>query len=142
MEKILWHNLAVLKITEILRTDTEQGLSEEKAVKRQKEFGKNKLQEEKPLSNLRMFLEQLRSPLIYILLIAGIATLIFKEYTDSIVIFSAVFLNSIVGYIQENKASRTLRALKKIVRQEAQIVREGKTEIISSEELVYAMFLS
>ena len=137
MEKILWHSLSATKITEILRTDAEQGLSKEEIEKRQKEFGKNKLEEEKPLSSLRMFLEQLRSPLIYILLIAGSATLIFKEYTDAIVIFSAVFLNSIVGYFQEKKASQTLKELKKIIQQHAQVVRNGKIQVISSKELVY-----
>ena len=137
MEKILWHNLATTKVAEILRTDSEQGLSKEEIISRQKEFGKNKLPEEKPLSNLRMFLEQLRSPLIYILLIAGVATLIFEAYTDTIVIFGAVFLNSIVGYFQEKKASQTLKELKKIVQQHAQVVRGGKTQVVSSEELVY-----
>ena len=137
MEKILWHNLCTTKVAEILRTDTEQGLDQEKIINRQKEFGKNKLQEEKPLSSFRMFLEQLRSPLIYILLIAGSATLIFKEYTDTIVIFSAVLLNSVVGYFQEKKASQTLKELKKIIQQHAQVIRDGKTQIISSEELVY-----
>ncbi|MFH1657392.1 MAG: HAD-IC family P-type ATPase [bacterium] len=137
MEKILWHNLAVTKVAEILRTDIEYGLSEEKIAERQKEFGKNKLEEEKPLSSFRMFLEQLRSPLIYILLIAGMATLIFKEYTDAIVIFGAVFLNSVIGYFQEKKASQTLKELKKIIQQHAQVIREGNTKIINSEELVY-----
>ena len=76
-----------------------------------------------------IFFEQFKSPLVYILVIAGIITLIFKEYTDSVVIMGAVFLDVIVGYFQEKKASKTLEELKKIVTINAQVIREGKKSI-------------
>jgi len=136
MAEIFWHNLSREEVVKILRSDIEKGLDEKEVEIRQKEFGKNKLPEEKPLSRLRIFLEQFRSPLIYILVIAGIITLILRDFTDAIVIFGAVFLNTIVGFIQENKASQTLRALKKVVRHEAEVKREGNLKIIDSTELV------
>ena len=136
MAEFFWHNLEIKEVKKLLRTDIERGLDEKEVEIRQREFGKNKLPEEKPLSSLRIFLEQFRSPLIYILVIAGIITLILKDYTDAIVIFGAVFLNTIVGFIQENKASQTLRALKKVVRHEAEVKREGNLKIIDSTELV------
>lgn len=136
MAEIFWHNLSQEEAVRILRSDIEKGLAEKEVEIRQREFGKNKLPEEKPLSSLRIFLEQFRSPLIYILVIAGIITLILKDYTDAIVIFGAVFLNTTVGFIQENKASQTLRALKKVVRHEAEVKREGNLKIIDSTELV------
>ena len=70
------------------------------------------------------------------MVIAGIITLILGEYTDSIVIFGAVFLNVIVGFVQENKASGALEALKKIVKHEAEVLREGNFKIIDSTEVV------
>jgi len=136
MAEFFWHNLEIKEVKKLLRTDIERGLDEKEVEIRQREFGKNKLPEEKPLSSLRIFLEQFRSPLIYILVIAGIITLILKDYTDAIVIFGAVFLNTTVGFIQENKASQTLRALKKVVRHEAEVKREGNLKIIDSTELV------
>jgi len=136
MAEFFWHNLEIKEVKKLLRTDIERGLDEKEVGIRQREFGKNKLPEEKPLSSLRIFLEQFRSPLIYILVIAGIITLILKDYTDAIVIFGAVFLNTTVGFIQENKASQTLRALKKVVRHEAEVKREGNLKIIDSTELV------
>jgi len=135
MAEIFWHNLSIEEITKLLKTNLEEGLSEDEVKKRQKEFGKNLLPEEKPFSKLKIFLGQFKSPLIYILLIAGIITLILAEYTDAIVIFAAVFLNAIVGFIQENKASQTLKALKKAVKQEAEVLR-GNLRIIDSTELV------
>jgi len=135
VEKI-WHNLSFKEVAKILKTDLKGGLSEEKVKTHQKKFGKNLLPEEKPLSRVRLFLEQFRSPLIYILIIAGLITIILKEYTDSIVIFGAVILNTIIGYFQENKASKTLRELKKIIKIKAEVQREENLKIIDSSELV------
>jgi len=136
MAEIFWHNLGIEEVEKLSRTDIERGLDEKEIRIRQREFGKNLLPEEKPLSRLKIFLEQFRSPLIYILVIAGIITLILKDYTDAIVIFGAVFLNTIVGFLQENKASQTLRALKKVVKHEAEVLREGNLKIVDSTELV------
>ena len=136
MAEIFWHNLEIEEVAKLQRTNLKEGLSEEEVKVRQREFGKNKLPEEKPLSRLRIFFEQFRSPLIYILVIAGIITLILKDYTDAIVIFGAVFLNTIVGFIQENKASQTLRALKRVVKHETEVQRAGNFKIIDSIDLV------
>ena len=136
MSKFFWHNLKIEEIIRILRTDTEKGLSEKEVKLSLKEFGKNILPEEKPLSRLTIFLEQFKSPLIYILLMAGIVMLVLKEIADSIVVFGAVFLNVVVGYFQENKASQTLKELKKVVRYQTEVLRGGNFKIVDSEELV------
>ncbi len=131
-----WHNLSSKKIAKILKTDLIQGLSEKEIEIRQEKEGKNKLPEEKPLLRVKIFLNQFKSPLIYILVFAGIITLILGEWTDTIVIFAAVFLNTIVGYLQENKASNALRELKKVLRVKTKVLREGKQKEIFQEELV------
>jgi len=136
MTQNLWHNLEFEEVAKILRTDIGKGLSEKEVESRQAEFGLNKLPEEKPLSWLKIFLEQFFSPLIYILIMAGIITSIFRLYTDSIVIFGAVIVNTIVGFFQENKASQALRELKKIVKYQSEVLREGNLKLIDFSELV------
>ncbi|MCP6719231.1 MAG: HAD-IC family P-type ATPase, partial [Patescibacteria group bacterium] len=136
MANFLWHNLTLKEIEKILRTDFEKGLSQKEVEFYQREFGKNKLPEGKPLSSLKILLEQFKSPLIYILVIAGFVTLFLREIADSIVIFGAVFLNTIVGYIQENKASKSLEELKKVVKYTATVLREENLKVINSDELV------
>ena len=131
-----WHSISAQKAIELLKSDPEKGLSEKEAKIRQEKLGTNKLPEEKPLSSLFIFLEQFKSPLVYILVIAGIVTFILKEYTDSMVIMLAVFLNTLIGFFQEYKASKTLIKLKKVVKYKALIIREGKKKIIDSENLV------
>jgi Ca2+-transporting ATPase len=131
-----WHNLSWEETVKILSSNSEKGLSEKEVKIRQKQFGLNKLPEEKPLSKLKIFLEQFKSPLIYILVIAGIVTLLLKEYTDAVVIFGAVFLNTIFGFFQENKTSRILSELKKLTKIKAYVIRNGDEKEISQEELI------
>ena len=130
-----WHNLSWEEIIRILNSNSEKGLSEKEVKIRQKEFGFNKLPEEKPLSKLKIFLEQFKSPLIYILVIAGIITLILKDFTDAVVIFGAVFLNTVFGFFQENKTSRILSELKKLAKIKAYVIRNGDEKEINQEEL-------
>jgi len=135
-KEISWHSLSWREAIEKLKTDSKDGLNEKEVKDRREKFGRNLLPEKKPLSKIRIFLQQFKSPLIYILVIAGIVVLFFKEFTDAIVIFGAVFLNTIVGFFQENKAGDALRKLKKIAKITAQVVRQGNTKVIDSEELV------
>ncbi|MFH1643200.1 MAG: HAD-IC family P-type ATPase, partial [Patescibacteria group bacterium] len=79
---------------------------------------------------------QFKSPLIYILIISGFITLFLKEYTDSIVIFGSAILNTIVGFIQENKASNALKKIKKIAQTTALVLRDGNPKVIDAKELV------
>ena len=137
MEKeIAWHNISWKEVVKKLGSDSKHGLKEKRIKIHQEKFGRNLLPEEKPLPKLKIFLEQFKSPLIYILLIAGIVVLIFKELTDAVVIFGAVLLNTVVGFFQENKASQALSKLKKIVRITAEVIREGNEKIVDSSELV------
>lgn len=130
-----WHNFSIEKTFRELKARP-SGLNEKEAEARTKKFGLNKLPKEKPFSKLRLFLEQFKSPLIYILLIAGIVTLILGEYTDTMVIFGAVLLNTLVGYLQESKASQALKKLKKVLRIKVIVFRQGEEREISQGKLV------
>jgi len=145
MAEIFWHNLEIGEVEKILRTDIENGLTEKEVEIRQREFGKNLFPEEKPLSGLKLFFEQFKSPLIYILVIAGLVAFFFPrkensgilaKYSDSIIIFGAVFLNTIIGFFQENKTSKILSELKKLVKIKAYVIREGNEKEIDQTELV------
>ena len=134
--KTVWHSIAIKDVTQKLNSNPLKGLSDKEVVKRLKSSGENVLPKDAPLTKVMILLGQFKSPLIYILVIAGIVVLFFKEYTDAIVIFGAVFLNIIVGYIQENKASDALEKLKKIVKISASVIRNGQKKIIDSSLLV------
>ena len=73
------------------------GLPSKEAEKRQKEYGKNVLPEKPPPPSLSIFFSQFRNPLVYVLLVAGIVTFFLGDYSDTLIIFFVVLVNSILG---------------------------------------------
>ena len=136
MAEIFWHNLELKEVEKLLRTDIEMGLVEKEVAIRQREFGKNKLPKEKPPSKLSIFLVQFKSILIFILIVAGFFTLIYQKYTDTVAIFLIVLINALIGFYQEYRASKILEELKKILKIEAKVKRDGSPKILDSTELV------
>ncbi len=130
-----WYQLGIKEIFQKLGS-SENGLSESEAQQRLAQYGPNKLAEEEKVSRLAILLHQFTSPLIYILLVAGVVTLFLQEYIDSGVIFAVVILNAVIGYMQEYKAEESVRALKKMVVSKAKVLREGHEKEIRSEDLV------
>lgn len=136
MTQPIWHSISREEAVKILNTHQDNGLSREEALRRQIKFGKNLLPEEKVAATVEIFLGQFKSPLIYILIIAGFISILLGAVTDASVILAAVFLNVLFGFFQENKASKTLGTLKKAVRIKARVVREGHETEIESRDLV------
>lgn len=123
-------------MTKQKKEDQVAGLSLKEAVKRLEKYGPNEIERKRELSWPRLLFGQFKSPLIYILFFAGLITLFLKEWTDSIVIFLAVGLNTVLGFIQEFKAEKSLIALKKILVPHARVIRDGKQEKVEASTLV------
>ncbi|MFZ2310097.1 MAG: HAD-IC family P-type ATPase [Patescibacteria group bacterium] len=113
-----------------------QGLTDQEANNRLIKNGPNILSKEKPYSRLKVFVSQFKNPLIYILLLAGVASALVGEVVDSQVIAVAVFINVIIGYIQEDKANSALNKLKLMIEHRAQVIRDGQELDILTSELV------
>ena len=131
-----WHSISAREASHILETDQKRGLTKEQVQQRKVFFGANALPEKKPAAAIITFLKQFRSPLIFILVIAGSVTLFFQEYTDSVVIFGTVLINTVIGYVQERKAANALGALRKVLKQTGVVVREENTREIPREDIV------
>ena len=130
-----WHTKSIPYIFEAVKSN-EQGLSNQEAILRLKEYGQNKLPESKPDGLLVIFLRQFKSSLIYILLFAGIIVFTMGETVDGIIILAVLIFNAVVGTIQEGRAQNTLLALKKYTDTKATILRDGKEIILSAKDVV------
>jgi potassium/sodium efflux P-type ATPase len=130
-----WYQLDEKEVFRNLQT-SEQGLSLAEASQRLHKYGPNTLPEEEGVSRLKMVLHQFTSPLIYILLAAAVVTATLGDYIDTGVIVSILILNAIIGFIQENKAETSVRALKSMVVSKAKVVRDGREKEIVTEDLV------
>ncbi len=115
---------------------TERGLAAADASDRLNKDGPNKIPETKPDKLPVIFLRQFANSLIFILAAAGIVLLLLGEAADAVIIFFVLVFNAIVGTIQEGKAQNTLSALRKFVKTEAIVLRDGRETIVPDEEVV------
>jgi len=127
--------LKTSEVLDLLET-TNEGLTEEEVKERLKIFGKNEISEKKRITRLKIFLNQLKSPLIFLLFIAAIITFLLKDYGDAIAIFLAALINSLLGFYQENKAEEVLAHLKSYIEERVRVIREGHETEIDAKELV------
>ena len=125
-------------IEEILKqySTQKEGLSLSEANARLEEYGLNKLKEQKKNSPLKLFLSQFLDVLIFMLIIAAIASYMIGNHLDAIVILVVVIINSIIGFIQEYRAENAMEKLKSLVHTDAHVKRDNTLKRIPSENLV------
>ncbi|UCH34818.1 MAG: HAD-IC family P-type ATPase [Armatimonadota bacterium] len=112
------------------------GLDDAEARERLEQYGPNRIARGRALPAWRLLLDQVRDPIIYVLLVAGAVTLALRHYTDTGVILFVVVLNGIIGFVQEFRANRAIDALSSLTSPTARVRRAGRTRRVPSEELV------
>src|SRR3989344_5830483 len=127
--------LSVPEIIEVLETG-ENGLTEEIVDQRRKVFGRNTIPEKPAATKLRILLSQFQSPLILLLLAAGLITIIVQDYKEAAIILAAALLNALLGFYQENKAENALAHLKSYVKERVKVIRGDSEFEIDASELV------
>lgn len=120
---------------------SESGLSSAEAAKRLEENGKNRLEAAKGKSLVQRFLEQLADPMIIILIaaaaISGVLAVIENDsFADVIIILAVVIINAVLGVYQESKAEKAIEALQEMSAATSKVLRDGKVQVIHSEDLV------
>ncbi|MDO8601311.1 MAG: HAD-IC family P-type ATPase [bacterium] len=113
-----------------------QGLSESEVRERRKRFGENVLAIKEKIAWFSILFSQLKSPLIYILVIIGFISFFFKEYFNLLLIWAVIVLNTLMGFSQEYHVEKTLAALRKILKPKTIVIRQSKREEIEVRELV------
>jgi P-type Ca2+ transporter type 2C len=151
-----FETLSIEKTREFFNSDLTRGLSSEDVAKRQQIYGKNELKEKEKDSWFKIFISQLKDPMIYVLFAAIFVTIIVSIYDtvvairsgkgfdflsvgdwpDVIIILAVIIVNAIIGTVQEIKANTSLEALKKMSSPESLVIRDGKRIKIKASELV------
>lgn len=132
----MWHSKSIEDISKTLNTNIKTGLSNSYASKLLDENGKNELNEGSKKSLIKLIFDQINNILIYILILAAIISFFLGEPEESIIIFIVIILNATIGIIQENKAERSLEALKNLSSPRAIVKRDNKIIEINSKDLV------
>ena len=135
------------EVLQELDVNPSTGLTSEEAGQRLIKYGPNKLAEKKKTPLFLVFLAQFNDPMIFILLAAALLSIAISiydslhngksfDFADPIIIMGVCVLNAIIGTVQENKAEKSLEALKKMSSPTCVVRRDGKLVELKAEELV------
>ena len=129
------HNKIISEVFKELKSSG-NGLSQAEVEQRLKQYGLNEIKEGKKASALEIFLNQFKSAVLWILIIATVISTFLKEYIDAIVILVIIVLIAVLGFILEYRAERAIEALKKLASLKATAVRDGQKKEIDANQLV------
>ena len=138
----MWHTKDSRQVLKELKTNERIGLNQDEVVARLEQYGKNELQEKKKENLFIKFIKQFNDFMIITLIAAAIISAVVSkmngegDYIDSIIIVAIVIFNAIMGLVQEEKAEKSIEALKKMSAPKARVKRGGKIEEIDSENVV------
>ncbi len=131
-----WWKLSIDQVVSELNADTAKGLSPDEAKARLEKYGPNQLEEKKGLSAFDIFIEQFKDFIIWVLIAAAIISGLMGEWIDTFAIIAIVILNSIMGFVQQYRAEKSLAALKKLSSPTSKVIRDDQHSVIESSELV------
>jgi magnesium-transporting ATPase (P-type) len=135
-ETVAWHALATDDVVKQLATRIDKGLDSAEASIRLQKHGPNLLPLSKKQSSFMRFLLQFNNVLVYVLIGAGLLKLALGLWLDASIILAVVFLNALLGFIQEGKAAEALESIGKMLSVDARAVRDGETRMIAADTLV------
>jgi len=134
-----WHSKRVPEVLEALGSDRRRGLTAAEAAQRQKKYGPNVLEGKPPRPLLLRLFDQLKDPMILVLLAAAVLSFLSsggEDWLDGAIILLIVVVNAAISISQENSAQRALEALRRMSAPRARVVRDGREERVEASELV------
>jgi Ca2+-transporting ATPase len=112
------------------------GLIQADVLRLRQQYGENRLPAEKGTTVWTILLNQIKSPLVYIILVAAGVSLAVREYNDFAIIMAVVVIDVILGFIQEYQAQQTYTALKGLLKPTTTVIRDGERHEVEVWELV------
>ncbi len=146
-EELAAHSFSIEELSKTLNVSLKKGLSEEEASARLEKYGSNELIKTKKISALKIFINQFKDFLIYLLFFAIAVSVIVglyslsqgeeaSEFLDALVIFIILVVNAILGFYQEFKAEKALESLERMAPHRARVKRDGIEREIDAKEIV------
>ncbi len=119
-----------------LLNTTSNGLSPQEVEARLEEFGSNTVAKEKRKTWLMRLWDNVKNPLVILLIILGAISYLTGDLRATIMIFLMVVLGVVLRYFQESRADSAAEKLQAMVSTTATVIREGKHQEIPLKELV------
>jgi len=112
------------------------GLSTEEVISHRLRFGSNVIVELKKESGLRRYLRQFADWMIVLLLASAAITAVLGDLGTAAVLVGLVALNTLIGFVQEYRAEKTMEALERLVAPTSEAYRDGELVEVESKSLV------
>ena len=128
-------SLSTTELFQALQTSPD-GLTSSEGRQRLARYGLNRIRDKRPTDSLTLFLAQFKSPIIIILLFAAALSLFLRDASDASIIMTIVFVSGLLGFWQERGAADAVEKLLAIVQVRAAVLRDGKEQEFSVEEIV------
>ncbi|VVB73422.1 Potassium-transporting ATPase ATP-binding subunit [uncultured archaeon] len=132
---VKWHTLSIEESLRALGA-SRSGLSSADAVSRLKKYGPNEIMETKKKSDLSLFIDQFKSFLIGVLLLATLISALLEQMIDAVTIATIVLINAVLGFLQVKKAEAAVAALKRMAVSNVKVMRDGQVHNLPSKEIV------
>ena len=134
-----WHSKSLQTVLDELEVSPQAGLSSSEASRRLEKYGSNELKGAEKESLLMRFLDQMKDPMIIVLLIAAVLSFVssgFTDWVDSVIILLIVIVNAVISISQEDNAEKALEALRQMSAPLAKVVRGGQITRVETNLLV------
>src|SRR5688572_13292206 len=116
-----WHHAPSAEVLRLLEVNPLTGLAAGEVASRQRKFGPNRISPRRGTPGWLKLLQQFAQPLVLVLVVAAVLMAFLAEWVDAAVIFGVVFVNAIVGFIQEARAEHAIASLLQMVTTEATV---------------------
>jgi Ca2+-transporting ATPase len=131
-----WHAMEAADVLVRLEVDPVEGLSAAQVVERVDRYGPNRLAEAPQRPRWKLFLDQFRSGIVVILIVAAVIAGALGDLKDTVVIAVVLLINAVLGFAQEAKASNALAALEKMLVSKVRVRRDGGIVEVVTDDLV------
>ncbi len=131
-----WYQLSADEVLEKLESNPERGLSSAEAARRLEQFGPNELVEKGSKSPWLILWDQMKEPMVIVLIIAALVSILLGEHEDAFIILAIVILNAVIGFSQEYRAEQAIAALKQLSVPVVKVKRDGHVTELSALDLV------
>ena len=133
--KSIFEKMKAEEVVKTLESDLNVGLKEAEVETRLKQYGYNKVPE-KEINPILSFVKKFWGLTAWMLEVMIILSWILQKYSDLYIVTALLFLNSILGFAEEQRASSTVEALKRKLQVNARALRDGVWKIVSAGGLV------
>ncbi|WP_432665514.1 HAD-IC family P-type ATPase [Wukongibacter baidiensis] len=131
-----WYKMSIIDVKQMLKTDIQKGLTEEKIKDIFERCGPNEFEKRDKKSVFKMFIEQFEGFIMKILLGASVLSILLGQVADALTILTIVIVEAMLGVWQSYKAEKSLEALKQYASETSRVIRNGKVQVIPSTDIV------